>query len=74
MNARSIVVALVLCVLLFSVVSDFLYLAHAQGVDDLREDLRSEKKETTKTKGATKTQAMIGIGSIMVAIAVLKWL
>jgi hypothetical protein len=74
MNARPILTAFVLCVLLFFVVSDFLYLAHAQGNEDLMEDLRPEKKETTKTKGATKTQAMIGIGSILVAIAVLKWL
>lgn len=81
MHSMKLVKIIALCLLLCLLVCGYADDAYAQKGGGGDKDLASKKglsvlsaKKSDPTKAATKTQKTIGIASIFVMIAVVKWL
>lgn len=82
MNTRTLIMALALCIVLCILVGTLVEQAHAQKSSISGDRSLAEKKglevlggsQPKKLNQATKLQGALGIGSIFVMVAVIKWL
>jgi len=82
MEVRKLATVLTLCIVVCILFCWITETAFAQGKEDAIKDLSAKKgldvlnsgKKSDEDKSPTKLQKILGIGSVFVAVAVVKWL